>query len=91
MANFPIIAAAYVTWLFRTFLLIFLLLSIWSFSYPDRYRQWNLSLYRRYRWLASPRHHEKMRTASVKKLRFQSGAILIYLAIVLIASFKVLH
>ena len=91
MANFPIIAADPVTWVFRALLLACLLFSGWSLFYPDRYRLWNLRLYERYRWLASPRPHQKMATASIRRLRFQSAVIVVYLAGLLLVSFKVLR
>ena len=91
MANFPIISASVVDWIFRTLFVLFLLLAMWSFFYPDRYREWNLRLFKRYRWVASPKHHEKMRTASVTKLRIQSGVIVIFVVLILLFSFKVLN
>jgi hypothetical protein len=77
--------------LFRAFLLLFLLMAAWSWLYPERYREWNLKLYERFRWMASPSRHDTMRTASASKLRFQSGLIVIYAAILLLVSFKFLH
>ena len=90
MANFPILAAAPFAWLFRAFLVGFLILAIWSLFFPERYREWNLRLYDRYRWMASPRRQEKMRNSTVGSLRFQSGLILIYAAAMLLVSFKLL-
>jgi hypothetical protein len=77
-----------VVWVFRALFLIFLLLAIWSMFYPDRYRLWNLRLYERYPWVASARIREKMRTAGATRLRIQSAVIVIYLAIMLLASLK---
>ncbi len=91
MATTPMISVDPITWLFRSFFMIFLLLAMWSMFYPDRYREWNLRLYDRYRWMASPRLREKMRTASATRLRIQSGVILVYVAITLLVSLKVLR
>ena len=91
MANFPIIGAASFAWGFRGFLAVFLVLTTWSLFFPDRYRDWNLRMYGRYRWLASARLREKMRAASMTRLRIQSGVILIYAVIMLLVSFKVLR
>jgi len=90
MATSPKIATDLVTWVFRAFFLIFMLVATWTLFFPDRYRAWNLRLFDRYRWLASPKLRDKMPTASVARLRLHSGLILIYAAITLLLSLKVL-
>ena len=88
MANFPMLSAHIVVLAFRIFLLFFLVVSVWSLALPQQYRDLNLKLYERHRWLASESRREKMQNATLSKLRMQSGLILIYTMIMLFVSFR---
>jgi len=88
MANFPMLSPHIVVLVFRAFLFLFLLVSVWSLAFPQQYRDLNLRLYERHRWLASGARKEKMQNATLSKLRLQSAAILAYSAIMLFVSFR---